>query len=64
MMRGPISARRLVAAGIVMLLAGIQVGLWLADYFDDGVQSPLSLVIGLTMLAVGMGIIAMPFVRR
>lgn len=55
---------RLVAAGIVMLLAGIQIGLWLADWFDDGVQSPLSLVIGIAMLVVGLGLIAMPFVRR
>ena len=63
-MNAPISRTRLVAAGIVMLLAGIQIGLWLADYFDDGVQSPLSLAIGLAMLVVGLGIVVMPIVRR
>lgn len=55
---------RLVAAGIVMLLAGIQIGLWLADYFDDGVYSPLSLMIGIVMLVVGLGIMVMPLARR
>ena len=59
-----ITPLRLVSAGLVMLLAGIQIGLWLADWFDDGVQSPLSLAIGVAMLVVGLGLIAMPFVRR
>ncbi len=47
-----------------MLLAGLQIGLWLADFYDDGVQSPLSLLIGLLILAAGIGIAATPFVRR
>jgi len=63
-MRAQISSTRLVAAGIVMLLAGIQIGLWLADFFDDGVHEPLSLVIGIAMLATGLGVIALPLVRR
>ena len=63
-MPAPITARRLVVAGIVMLLAGIQIGLWLADYTDDGVHSPLSLVIGLAMLVAGLGIVTTPLLRR
>ena len=60
----PISARRLVAAGVIMLLAGLQIGLWLADWFDDRVASPLSLLIGVLILFVGAGVIAMPLLRR
>lgn len=60
----PISPIRLAAAGVVMLLAGIQIGLWLADYFDDGVHSPLSLAIGIAIFAAGAAIIARPFLRR
>ncbi|HEX6588751.1 MAG TPA: hypothetical protein VF039_06990 [Longimicrobiales bacterium] len=63
-MSRPISAARLVAAGIVMLLAGIQIGTWLADLVDDRVASRLSLLIGLAILTVGVGIIAMPLARR
>ena len=63
-MRLMVSRRRLVAAAAVLLLAGIQLGLWLADYVDDGVHSRLSLAIGLGMLAIGIGLVAMPFVRR
>lgn len=60
----PISAGRLVAAGVIMLLAGLQIGLWLADWFDDRVASPLSLLIGVLILFAGAGVIAMPFLRR
>ena len=63
-MSRPITAARMVAAGIVMLLAGIQIGTWLADWIDDRVASTLSLLIGLAILAVGVGIIAMPLARR
>ena len=63
-MNARITPARLVAAGVVMLLAGIQIGLWLADFFDDGVQSPLSLGIGIAMFVVGLALIALPLLRR
>lgn len=59
-----VSRRRLVAVATVMLMAGVQLGLWLADWYDDGVHSALSLAIGLAILAAGIGTAAGPFIRR
>ena len=58
-----ISRARFVTVAVFMLLTGLQLGLWLADY-DDGVHSPASGLVGLAMLLVGIGLVAMPFVRR
>ena len=59
-----LTVKRLVAVALLMLLAGVQLGLWLADYFDDGVHEPLSLAIGLAMLAAGVAGVVVPLLRR
>ena len=63
-MASPITPRRYVLVALFMLATGVQLGLWLADYYDDGVHDPLSLAIGLAMLGVGIGVLGIPFVRR
>lgn len=63
-MSAGITRGRLAAAAVVMLLAGLQLGLWLADWYDDGVHSPLSLAIGVAILLAGVALIVTPVVRR
>jgi pilus assembly protein TadC len=45
------------------VLAGVQIALYLFDYFDDGVAEPLSGWIGVGFLAVGLAVAMWPFVR-
>jgi hypothetical protein len=61
--------RRELSLGKVLLVyglglaAGAQTGLYLFDTLDDGVSEPLSGVIALAVLAVGLGIVAWLFRR-
>ena len=41
----------------------VQVGLYLADWYDDGVAEPLSLGIGIVILVAAGVLSALPFVR-
>ena len=59
-----LSAGRTLAIVTVSLLAGVQIALFLFDFYDDGVADPLSLVIGIAILMVAIGLAVMPFVRR
>ncbi|MET0400522.1 MAG: hypothetical protein ABW277_27270 [Longimicrobiaceae bacterium] len=45
------------------MLAGVQIALYLFDYFDDGVAEPLSGWIGVGLLAAGLAVVLWPFVR-
>ena len=45
------------------VLAGVQLALFLFDYFDDGVAEPLSGWIGVAFLAAGLAVVLWPFVR-
>jgi hypothetical protein len=61
--------RRELSLGKVLLVyglglaAGAQTGLHLFDTFDDGVSEPLSGVIALAFLAVGLGVVTWLFWR-
>ncbi len=48
---------------IVLVVGGIQVGLYLADWYDDGVAEPLSLWIGIVILLIGGALGILPFLR-
>jgi len=62
--------RRELSLGKVLLVyglglaAGAQTGLYLFDTFDDSVSEPLSGVIALAFLALGLGVVAWLFRRR
>lgn len=45
------------------VLAGVQIALYLFDYYDDGVTEPLSGLIGIGFLAAGLAVVLWPFVR-
>ncbi len=45
------------------VLAGVQLALYLFDYFDDGVAEPLSGLIGVGFLAAGLAVVLWPFVH-
>lgn len=45
------------------VFAGVQIALYLSDYFDEGVAEPLSGWIGVGFLAVGFAVVLRPFVR-
>lgn len=45
------------------LLAGVQGALYLYDTFDDGVSEPLSGIIALAFVVVGLGVVAGSFRR-
>jgi hypothetical protein len=62
--------RRDLSLGKVLLVyglglaAGAQAALYLFDTFDDGVSEPLSGVIALAFIAVGLGVVAWLFRRQ
>ncbi len=45
------------------VLAGVQLALYLFDYFDDGVAEPVSGWIGVGFLAAGLAVVLWPFMR-
>ncbi len=48
------------AAGLV---AGVQIALYLFDFYDDGIADVRSAVIGLVLLTLGVGLLAWSFRR-
>jgi hypothetical protein len=63
MRRAEISVGWLSLTVIVFVIGGIQVGLYMADWYDDGVAEPLSLWIGIVILLVAGALATLPFVR-
>ena len=59
-----VTRARFITIVVFMLLTGLQLGLWLADYYDDGVHDPLSGGIGVAMLIVGIVLVAKSLTRR
>lgn len=53
-----------MASLLVTALGGIQMGLYLADRYDDGVAEPLSAWIGVAILGLGFAVGLWPLGRR
>jgi hypothetical protein len=54
---------RVLAIYLAGFVAGIQVALYLFDRYDDGVADVRSLLIGLLMVGIGLGLVAWKFRR-
>jgi hypothetical protein len=59
-----LSLTRLASTLLVAVLGGVQVGLYMADRYDDGVAEPLSLWIGIGILLCAAGLGVLPFLGR
>lgn len=58
------SRSRLLLTLLVGVLGGVQVGLYWADWYDDGVAEPLSLWIGIGILLLAFVLAMLPFIRN
>jgi len=63
MRRAEFSVGWLSLTVIIVAIGGIQVGLYMADWYDDGVAEPLSLWIGIVILLIGGALGTLPFLR-
>lgn len=61
MLRREMSLVRLILIYLLGLMAGAQGALYLYDTFEDGTSEPLSGVIALLFVLVGLGFIARSF---
>jgi hypothetical protein len=59
--RRELSVGRVLAVLAVGFVAGVQVALYLFDYYDDRVADPVSGLIGVAMLAAGLAFVAFTF---
>ncbi|MEX0723030.1 MAG: hypothetical protein WD053_04100 [Gracilimonas sp.] len=56
-----ITLLRVIGIFLFGLVSGIQVALYLYDYYDDGIADPLSLFIGIGMIILSIGFILFTF---
>lgn len=59
-----ISLARAIVILILGVITGIQLALYLYDYYDDGVAELLSLFIGVGMLLLALGFVFFTFITR
>lgn len=58
-----ISLLRVFGIFALSLVSGIQIALYLYDYYDDGIADAKSLLIGIGMVAAALGFILLSFAR-
>lgn len=61
MKRAELSSGWLSLTLVVAVIGRVQVGLYMADWYDDGVAEPLSLWIGIVMLPIAGSLAVIPF---